>query len=378
MVFAAGFIVSATSVSSLFPKWLSNSCIETITDISSNGTFTCFKANKLPTILLAPTTQSFIDGVDSWVAFACAQSACSDAVVESLFTQVTTKCATDLNHIGVAGLVIEDIGLYRRNWYELGRGCTSNTSCISTTLHAVADHANVTLGISSLWSAVLTLVESGKEVLKNVACTSCARGAYDLTRPFLSFFELVAADISLGSLCGANFFNGTCPAETIQPTNTISLVPSATPSPSVTTTVSATPSVVTTASATTSGITSTTTSTTSSTISSATTSATTSASATTNATTTASARISATTSAGTSANATRSPCANATPNASVTSPTTTSVSTTTSATTTTSASAITNAVTNAIAKTSANSAISLKTGLFGSTAAIILAIALTS
>ncbi|KAF8597408.1 hypothetical protein BDV93DRAFT_596720 [Ceratobasidium sp. AG-I] len=227
MIFAAGLVFAAAGA-------LSAPCAAAITGVSVDPTFTCLGVSDLWSVVFAFANQSFIASVDSWVTSTCAQPACPNVTVDSLFTQITTGCATDLSNIGVTPIVIKDIRASDKDLYRLGRellclkDSTSNTSCISTALRAIESHSQVLLSISSLWSAVSTLAVSGGQVLKNLTCTSCAQGAYPLIRPFLGFFELIAADISLGLLCGANFFNGTRPAGVVQSANTASPVPGVT------------------------------------------------------------------------------------------------------------------------------------------------------
>ncbi|KAF8599213.1 hypothetical protein BDV93DRAFT_560622 [Ceratobasidium sp. AG-I] len=187
MIFAAGLIVAVTGASALSLDGLSIPCAAAITGVSIDPAFTCLGVSDLRNVVFALANQSFIASVDSWVTSTCAQPACPNVTVDSLFTQITTGCATDLSNIGVTPIVIEDIRGYDKDLYQLGR-------------------------------------------------------AYPLIRPFLGFFELIAADISLGLLCGANFFNVTRPAGVVQSANTASPVPGATANSTTSVTASTTTS----------------------------------------------------------------------------------------------------------------------------------------
>ncbi|KAF8595312.1 hypothetical protein BDV93DRAFT_611476 [Ceratobasidium sp. AG-I] len=228
MIFAAGLVIvaAATAVSAATPdlSGLSASCQTTVQSVLAGPASTCLGVSGLMGIATITANQSIVAPVNDWLTSTCAQPACTNATIDSLFSNITSGCSSDLTAAEVTNGTLTDIKEYIDQWYPVARevAClkdsnNSNAFCITTTLKALENYISQPLSLDAFG---LALAFAGTDVPKNLTCTSCVQAAYALIRPRLNDANRGTWDTFLGGQCGASYTNGTTPAGIIQSAST--------------------------------------------------------------------------------------------------------------------------------------------------------------
>lgn len=228
MFFAAGLVVAvAVGAAAQDLSSLSSSCQTVATNILTGPASTCLGINSLISVALTPKNQSIISPIDNWLKSTCPQPACTNATIDSVISNITTGCATDLTQIGVTSDDIQSMKPQIEGFYHIGREifCLQDTSnanayCLTTTLQAIQSYINETLSVNNIATIAPKLSASSSDVPKDLICTPCIDKAYDILKPYLSNSDIQAADSYFSGLCGSSFTSGTAPTNIVQTAST--------------------------------------------------------------------------------------------------------------------------------------------------------------
>jgi len=228
MILAAGLVVAVAAVGAAAQDLssLSSSCQTAVTNTLISPAGTCLGLAGLINVAMTPSNQSFVDPVNSWVTSTCAQPACTNATIDSVISNITTGCATDLSTAGVTSDDITSITPQIESFYPVVRDVfclkdsSSNAYCITTTLKAIESYIGEPLSLNTISTIVPKLAASGTEVPKALICTSCAQAAYSILKPYFTKSDIQTADSYFSGQCGSSFTNGTTPTNIIQTAST--------------------------------------------------------------------------------------------------------------------------------------------------------------
>lgn len=229
MIFAAGLVVAVAAVGAAAQDLssLSSSCQTAVTGILTGPASTCLGISGLIGIAMTPANQSIIPAMDKWLTTTCPQPACTNATIDSLISNITTGCTTDLSAAGTTPADMQTAQTLIEKFYPVTREVSclkdannSGAYCLTTTLKAFESHMNASLGMSSMSTIAPKLAASGGDVPKDLVCTPCIDAAYGLIKPYLSSTDIETVDGYLNGLCGSTFTNGTTPTNIIQTAST--------------------------------------------------------------------------------------------------------------------------------------------------------------
>lgn len=226
LLFARVVAVAAVGAAAQDLSSLSSSCQTAVTGILTGPAGTCLGVAGLVNVAMTPANQSIIAPIDNWVTSTCSQPACTNATLDSLMSNITTGCATDLS---AAGVTSDDISSYKplvESFYPVVREITclkdtsSNAYCVTTTLKAIESFIGEPLSINSISTIAPKLAASGTEVPKDLVCSSCIQAAYGIIKPYLTKSDIQTTDSYFSGECGSTFTNGTTPTNIIQTAST--------------------------------------------------------------------------------------------------------------------------------------------------------------
>lgn len=229
MIFAAGLVVAVAAVGAAAQDLssLSSSCQTAVTGILTGPASTCLGVGGLMSVAMTPANESFVAPINNWLTSTCSQPACTNATIDSLITNVTTGCSTDLSTAGVTSSDIESVKTQLENLYPIGReiAClqdksNANAYCVTTTLKAIESYIGQPLSLNTISAIAPKLAASGGEVPKDLVCTSCVQAAYGILKPYMSNSDIQSVDSYFSGVCGSTFTNGTTPTNIIQTAST--------------------------------------------------------------------------------------------------------------------------------------------------------------
>ena len=227
MIFA-GIVVAAAvaGASAQSLTSLSASCQAAAASVLTGPAAECLGVAGLVNVAMTSANQSFITPINNWLSTTCAQPACTNATLDSVISNLTTGCTSDLNAAGVDSSSVQEITAYIKEWYPTGRevAClqdtgNSNAYCVTTTLQAVETWIGQPLSLNTI-SAIGPKLAANGDVPKSLICTDCIHAAYSIVRPKLDESNRNSYDNYFSTTCGSSYTDGSAPAAIKQSANT--------------------------------------------------------------------------------------------------------------------------------------------------------------
>jgi len=229
MLFRPALLIAGAGIAVVQSLSISSQCSSTLLSIASTPQATCLDLTLLAPLVLSNTT-SVVPTVNTWLTGVCSQGPCSNATLQTVVTNITTGCATDLASLGLGTTDPSALITTVQAAYPTVRqvGCLKDTSadslCVTELLNDIqAD--TTTLSINNI-VGLITQIISGANITipQNVTCSNCSKAAYTIVSQ--NFPSIVSSDQSaLQSECGSSFTNGQMPSgiqETASNTTTTS------------------------------------------------------------------------------------------------------------------------------------------------------------
>ncbi|KAG8735000.1 hypothetical protein FRC10_011089 [Ceratobasidium sp. 414] len=225
MIFAAGLVVAAAiaGTSAQGTGGVSPACQSAATAVLAGPAGACLGVADLLNIAMLPANQSLVQPLDKWLTDTCPQPACTSAVLDAAFTNLTTGCHTEL---GFTTNIIGEFETWVAEWYPTARdvACLKDSNaggafCMTTTFQAIEKYIGMPLSKNTLPMVVLGLESMKTPVPKDMICTACTQAAYALIRPKLNDTSRGTWDGYLGGECGSSFTSGSSPSSIQQGAN---------------------------------------------------------------------------------------------------------------------------------------------------------------
>ncbi|CAE6488127.1 unnamed protein product [Rhizoctonia solani] len=205
------------------PENLSSSCQATAASVLTGPGAECLGISGLINIALTNSNDSLISPINNWLTTTCAQPACTNGTIDTLISNITTGCSSDLNSAGVTTGTWQDISEYVKEWYPVGRqvACLKNgdSLCVTSTLQSIENWLGQPLSKNTIETVLPRLVSTTTEVPANVTCTDCTKAAYALIRPHLNDANRGTWDNTVAGQCGSSYTDGTTPSGIVESAN---------------------------------------------------------------------------------------------------------------------------------------------------------------
>ncbi|KAF8736393.1 hypothetical protein RHS02_06315, partial [Rhizoctonia solani] len=202
---------------------LSSSCQATAASVLTGPGAECLGISGLINIALTNSNDSLVSPINNWLTTTCAQPACTNGTIDTLISNITTGCSSDLNSAGVTTGTWQDISEYVKEWYSVGRqvACLKNgdSLCVTSTLQSIENWVGQPLSKNTIEAVLPRLVSTTTEVPANVTCTDCTKAAYALIRPHLNDANRGTWDNTVAGQCGSSYTDGTTPSGIVESAN---------------------------------------------------------------------------------------------------------------------------------------------------------------
>jgi len=214
-------VVSAVSISS--------QCESTLVTLAASSDGKCIDASALTGIFLQGSGSSIISPVDTWLHGLCSVGSCSNTVLASLVTNLTSGCGTELTtlfgNLSPSQLtsIVQEAYPTVRKVVCLEDSTDSDELCVTQTLTNIQSTTG-TLTLTELSSILDTMIGGGTLGLpQNTTCTNCNKASYNIANA--DFPSLVGSEnATIQTTCGASFTDGSTPSGIVQTASNSSFV----------------------------------------------------------------------------------------------------------------------------------------------------------
>jgi len=161
--------------------------------------------------------------VDTWLKGLCAHSACSNDDLESIVTNVTSGCATELQPVlgstqpGSITPLVQQIYPTIRKAVCLADTSKNNQLCITQTLSSV-ETVTGSLTLSKVEQVIPSVIAGQGSTLSGVnLCTPCVKQIYNVAKTdFPTIFGQGDIANNVKADCGASFLDGASDPNIVQ------------------------------------------------------------------------------------------------------------------------------------------------------------------
>ncbi|KAG9316306.1 hypothetical protein JVU11DRAFT_2337 [Chiua virens] len=196
---------------------LSNSCTSALLAVAASPDATCLDfALLVPLAVSNTSTTSIIPSVNSWLTGMCAQGLCSNSTLQTVVTNITNGCSSDLASVGLPtdpNTLTPTVQVAYPTVRQIAclNDTSSNTLCATELLNDIQSSIGITLSINNIVN-LITQVVSGANITipQNVTCSNCSKAAYTIAST--NFPSLLSKEQSVvQSECGSSFTDGQMP-----------------------------------------------------------------------------------------------------------------------------------------------------------------------
>ncbi|KAH0827450.1 hypothetical protein J3R83DRAFT_4138 [Lanmaoa asiatica] len=195
---------------------ISSQCSSALLAIAASPQATCLDLGLLAPLALSNTT-SVIPTVNTWLTGVCSQGPCSNATLQTVVTNITTGCSSDLASLGLPTSDTTSLVTTVQAAYPTVRqvACLKDTSAntlCATELLTDIQSSTTTLSINNIVGLIAQLMTgTNVNIPQNVTCSNCSKGAYTVVAQ--NYPALLTSDQStIQSECGSSFTNGQMPS----------------------------------------------------------------------------------------------------------------------------------------------------------------------